>query len=82
MLFHPGPVQDSGNSQSWGVLLLLSSTHVSVQSLQPFSVVTRLAECSEMEVLNFSPLILHLLPLTLSPSGPFSSSVSQITVGP
>lgn len=30
MLFHPGLVWDSGNSERWGVILLLSSTCMSV----------------------------------------------------
>lgn len=44
MLFHPGPVQDSENSERWGVILLLSSSRMSVQPLQPFRIVTRLGE--------------------------------------
>lgn len=47
MLFHPSPVQDSGNSERWGVILLLGSTLVSVQPLQPFRVFTRLGECQK-----------------------------------
>lgn len=65
MLFHPGPVWDSVNSKRWEIILLLSSTHV---SMQPLSHSERSAglESVRTEVLNFSPLVLPLLPSTLS----------------
>lgn len=48
MLFHAGLVWDSGNSERWGVILLLSSTCMSVQPLQPFRLVSRLRACQKL----------------------------------
>lgn len=82
MLFHHDLVQDSGNSEKWGCNsaswqhLCVCAAPATIRSSH------QVWRASEMEVLNFSLLILPFLPSTVSPSGWFSSPGIQIIVSP